>query len=265
MNLDKILKKKNKVSAIVQARLDSHRLPGKVLLKIRNKTILEHVILRLKKSKKINEIIVATSNHKNDRKIVNLCKKKKIKYFCGSKNNLIERYLGAAIKYNSKNIVRITADCPLIDPYVIDEIIDIYNKSSYELVSLSGEFPDGLDVSILSFKALKKIKLYAKKKYEKEHILQTVYNNPKKFKFLDYEKFLNLGKFRLTLDEPKDFVLISKIFEYIKKDFFKIQDILSLFSKHKKLLKINDKIIRNEGLLRSKNNEKKNRYQKIIQ
>ena len=260
MNSDKLLRKEYKVSAIIQARLDSHRLPGKVLLKIRNKTILEHVILRLKKSKRIDEIIVATSNHKNDSKIVNLCKKKKIKYFCGSKNNLVERYLRAAIKYNCKNIVRITADCPLIDPFVIDEIIDIYHKSSYELVSLSGEFPDGLDASILSFKALKKIKLYAKKNYEKEHILQAVSNNPKKFKFLDYEKFSKLGKLRLTLDEPKDYDLISKIFEYMKKDFFTIQDILNLLLQHKNLLKINDKIIRNEGLIRSKNNEKKNRY-----
>ena len=260
MDLDQFSKKKNKVSAIIQARCDSQRLPGKVLLKIRNKTILEHVILRLKKSKRIEEIIVATSNHKNDSKIVNLCKKKQIKYFCGSKNNLVERYLGASIKYNCKNIVRITADCPLIDPYVIDEIIDIYNKSSYELVSLFGEFPDGLDVSILSIKALKKIQLYAKKDYEKEHILQSVYNNPNKFQFLNYEKFSRLDKLRLTLDEPKDYDLILKIFEHMKKDFFTIQDILKLFSKNKNLLKINNKIIRNEGLLKSKNNEKKNKY-----
>ena len=260
MDLDQFLKKKNKVSAIIQARFDSQRLPGKVLLKIRNKTILEHVFVRLKKSKRIDEIIVATSNHKNDSKIVNLCKNKKIKYFCGSKNNLVERYLGAAIKYNCKNIVRITADCPLIDPYVIDEIIDIYNKSSYELVSLFGEFPDGLDVSVLSIKALKKIKLYAKKNYEKEHILQSVYNNPNKFQFLDYEKFSKLDKLRLTLDEPKDYDLILKIFDYMKKDFFTIQDILKLFFKNKNLLKINNKITRNEGLLISKNNEKKNKY-----
>lgn len=260
MDLDQFSKKKYKVSAIIQARLDSQRLPGKVLLKIRNKTILEHIILRLKKSKKIDEIIVATSDHKNDSKIVNLCKKKKIKFFCGSKNNLVERYLGASKKYNCKNILRITGDCPLIDPYVIDEIVDIYHKSSYELVSLFGEFPDGLDVSILSVKALKKIKLYAKKNYEKEHIFQSVYNNPKKFKFLDYEKFSKLDKLRLTLDEPKDYDLISKIFKYMKKDFFTIQDVLNLFLKHKNLLKINNKIIRNEGLLKSKSDEKKNRY-----
>ena len=264
MDLDQSLKKKDKVSAIIQARMDSERLPGKVLLKIRNKTILEHIILRLKKSKKIDEIIVATSNHKNDSKIINLCKKKKIKYFCGNKNNLVERYLGASKKYNCKNIVRITGDCPLIDPNLIDEIVDIYHKSSYELVSLFGEFPDGLDVSILSIKALKKIKLYARKNYEKEHIFQSVYNNPNKFKFLDYEKFSKLGGLRLTLDEPKDYDLISKIFEYMKRDFFTIKDILNLFLKHKELLKINNNIVRNEGLLKSKNNEKKTRYQKNI-
>jgi len=255
MGLDQSLKKKYKVSAIIQARLDSQRLPGKVLLKIRNKTILEHIVLRLNKSKKIDEIIVATSNHKSDIEIVNLCKKKKIKFFCGSKNNLVQRYLGASKKYNCKNIVRITGDCPLIDPHIIDEIIDIYHNSSYELVSLFGEFPDGLDVSILSIKALKKIKLYAKKNYEREHIFQSVYNNPNKFKFLDYEKFSKLGGLRLTLDEPKDYDLISKIFNYMKRDFFTINDILNLFSKHKELLKINNKIIRNEGLIKSIDNE----------
>ena len=251
--------KKNKVSAIIQARVDSKRLPRKVLLKIRNKTILEHVLLRLKKSKNINELIVATSNHKNDLEIVNLCKKKKIKYFCGSKNNLVDRYLKAAIKYKCSNIVRITADCPLIDPFVVDEIVEIYLKSSYEVVSLYGEFPDGLDVSILSIEALKKIKKCAKKNYEKEHIFQSVYNNRKKFKLLDYEKFSNLGKFRLTLDEPEDFTLIAKIFYHLKKNFFTLSDILCLFSKYKDLHKINNKIIRNEGLLKSKKNEK-NKY-----
>jgi spore coat polysaccharide biosynthesis protein SpsF len=256
MDIGQLLKR-DKVSAIIQARLDSKRLPGKVLLKIRNKTILEHVLLRLKKSKNIDEIIVATSNHKNDIEIVNLCKKKKIKYFCGSKNNLVDRYLKAAIKYNCSNIVRITADCPLIDPFVIDEIIEIYLKSSYELVSLYGEFPDGLDVSILTIDTLKKIKKYAKKNYEREHIFQSVYNNKKKFKFLDYEKFSKLGKLRLTLDEPEDFILIRKIFDYMNKDFFTINDILYLFSKYKDLSKINNKIIRNEGLLKSKKNEKK--------
>ena len=259
MDIDQF-SKKNKVSAIVQARMDSKRLPGKVLLKIRNKTILEHVVLRLKKSKNIDEVIVATSNHKNDIKIINLCKKKNFKYYSGSKNNLVNRYLEAAKKYHCKNIVRITADCPLIDPNVIDEIIEIYKKSSYELVSLYGEFPDGLDASIVSLEALKKIKKYAKKNYEKEHIFQAVYNNPKKFKFLDYEKFSGLDKLRLTLDEPKDLELISKIFDYLNKDFFTINDILNLFSKHKDLPKLNNKIIRNEGLIISKKNEKKNRY-----
>jgi spore coat polysaccharide biosynthesis protein SpsF (cytidylyltransferase family) len=254
MALDQYLKKKNKISAIIQARLDSKRLPGKVLLKIRNKTILEHVILRLKKSKKIDEIIVATSNHSSDIKIANFCKKKKIKYFCGSKNNLINRYLGASKKYNCKNIVRITADCPLIDPGVIDEIIQIYENSCYEMVSLAGNFPDGLDATIISFKTLQKIKKLAKKNYEKEHILETVYNNKKYFKFLDYEKFSNLEKLRITLDEPKDFELINKIFLKMKKFFFTIEEILVLYSREKKLFRINNKIIRNEGLKLSKKN-----------
>lgn len=244
---------KKKITAIIQARMNSRRLPGKVLMKIKNKEILWHVINRLKYSKNIDDIVVATTNHKEDDLILNFCKKYKIKIFRGSSTNVLDRYLKTAKRFQCSNIVRITADCPLIDPKIVDEIINIYKNSSYEMVSLGGEFPDGLDNSVFSYSTLKKISKYAKKKYEKEHILQAAYNNKKIFKILDYEKFHSLSYHRWTIDEKEDFDLINKIFNSFTKKIFYTGDILSIFNKKPSLLKINSHIIRNEGLLISKN------------
>ena len=121
-----MVKKKNKVLAIIQARFNSTRFPGKVLKKINNKTILEIIIKRLSKCRNISKIIVACSNNKNDIKIINLCKKLKIDFFVGSEHDVLERFYKASLKFKASNILRITADCPLIDFIIVDRIISFF-------------------------------------------------------------------------------------------------------------------------------------------
>ena len=125
----------DKVSAIIQARLGSKRFPKKILKKVNNKTILEHVIEQAQNSKLIDEIIIATTDLKQDHAITEICKKNKIKFFLGSSNDLLDRYYNCAKKYSCQIIVRITSDCPFIDPHIIDEAIKKYLSNSYDYVS----------------------------------------------------------------------------------------------------------------------------------
>ena len=146
-----------KIVCIIQARTGSTRLPKKVLLKLKDKTVLEHVVYRVKKSRLINEIIVATTLGENDDELVNLCKKKNILYFRGSENDVLDRYYQTAQKYKPDHIVRITSDCPVIDPNIIDQVIELHLKSKAGFTSniFPPTFPDGLDVEIFTYQTLK--------------------------------------------------------------------------------------------------------------
>ena len=202
------------VVAIIQARYDSKRFYGKILKKIKDKTILEIIVNKLKKSKLINKIVIATSNEKIDSKIIKLCKKHNYRYYLGNKNDVLNRYYNAAIEFKAKTIVRITGDCPLIDPDIVDKIIDYYLNNNYDYVSnvLPPTFPDGLDAEVFSFKTLKKklIKMPKKNIIEK-HVTSYLVGN-KNFKVANIENKIDLSHLRWTIDYPKDLELIRRIY-----------------------------------------------------
>ena len=137
--------------------MSSTRLPGKVLLKVKNKTILDHLVKRIKLVNKINKIIIATTTNKNDQKIVNWCQKKKINYFRGSEKNVLERVFLTAKKYKLDIIVLITGDCPIIDHNLISETLNVFLKNKADYVSNNHirTYPDGMDVQVLNFRSLK--------------------------------------------------------------------------------------------------------------
>ena len=139
-----------KTTIIIQARMASSRFPGKILKKIRNNTIIELIVKRLKKAKLVNDIVVATSNIKENKPLINFLKKKKIKFFCGSENDVLSRFYSAAKKNKSKIIIRITGDCPLADPNIVDEFISEFKKNNYDYLSNVNPwtYPDGLDVEV---------------------------------------------------------------------------------------------------------------------
>ena len=235
-----------KIAVIVQARITSTRLPGKVLMKIKKKQMLWHVINRLKLSKKINEIILAISNRKDDDILEEFAKKNNIKYFRGSRDNVLLRYYGAAKKFQPDIIVRITSDCPLIDPGIIDLVIKrhIKTKADYTSNVFKRTFPRGLDVEVFNFEVLEKICKKTSKKYEKEHVTPYIYEHPKVFKLqnLEAKSIFRRPDLRLTVDTKEDMKLIKKIYNYLYKDhmqIFYIDEVIELFNKKPELSKIN--------------------------
>ena len=240
---------KKEVLAIIQARYNSIRFPGKVLKKINNKTILEILIRRLSRSKYISRIIVACSKNNDDKKIVNICDKLGIDHFSGSEKDVLDRFYNAAKKYKASNIVRITADCPFIDPEIVDEVINNFfiKKVDYASNINPGTFPDGLDVEVFKFSALKEAFKKSKKPLEREHVTPFIRINSK-FKKFNLVNFTDYSSIRLTLDEKEDFIVIEKIIKNFNKNlYFNLSDILALYNKNNKIFLANSHIASNEG------------------
>jgi glutamate-1-semialdehyde aminotransferase/spore coat polysaccharide biosynthesis protein SpsF (cytidylyltransferase family) len=254
-----------KVLAVIQARYESSRFPGKILKRIDNLTILEIVIRRLQKSKNITKIIVACSNNEKDKEIIKICHKLNIQHFVGDEDNVLKRFYYAAKKSKIENIVRITSDCPLIDYTIVDRVIEYFLSKKVDYASTDSKtFPDGMDVEVFSFNALESAYKKAISKVDKEHVTQFIINN-KKFKKIYLKNNKNYSLLRLTLDEPIDLILIKKIFSYFDKNiFFLLKDIILLYKKNKKLFSINNKISRNEGLTLNIGQKMWKRAQKVI-
>jgi spore coat polysaccharide biosynthesis protein SpsF len=242
-----------KTVAIIQARMGSTRLPGKVLKPILNKPLLWHLINRLQRCSTIDQIVVATTTDESDSKIIEFCKENAINYFSGSENDVLDRYYQAAKSFNADSIVRITADCPVIDPQIVDEVIHEYIVKKHDVCGLSGEFPDGLDVTVFSFKTLEDTWRNAKLPSEREHVCPYMSKHPEKFKLGEYVKFDNLGHYRWTVDEVQDLQFIREVFSrlYEPGEIFLTEDILNLLEREPELSKINEGIVRNQGYAKS--------------
>jgi glutamate-1-semialdehyde aminotransferase/spore coat polysaccharide biosynthesis protein SpsF (cytidylyltransferase family) len=196
---------------------------------------------------------VACSKDKNDKVLINICKKLGIDYFAGSENDVLDRFYKTAIKFKSKHIVRITGDCPLIDSEIVDNvIINFFTKNvDYATNANPPTFPDGLDVEIFKFSALKESYLKAKTIFEREHVTPYIINN-KKFKKFNLKNTKDYSFLRLTLDEKEDFILIEKIIKNFKKNiYFNLKNILHFYKKNKRLFLLNSHIQRNEGSILS--------------
>lgn len=238
-----------KVICIVQARTGSTRLPAKVLKKICNKTILEHVIDRLKRIDNIDEIVIATTTLEQDNAIVAEAARLKVPAFRGSENDVLSRYYNCSKQFNADIVVRITSDCPLIDKKITKQIIkyylDNYPKFDYVSNTIERTFPRGLDTEVFSFKALEKAFYEAESQSEREHVTPYIWCNPDIFKMGQYIGFEDFSNLRWTLDTKEDFVLINEIYKYLYEEFgndFDSSDILKLYNKYEELLSINDEI-----------------------
>jgi spore coat polysaccharide biosynthesis protein SpsF len=204
-------------TALIQARTSSKRLPGKVVKKILNNEVFIIVYKRVLKSKLINRAVILTSTSKSDDKIVSLCKNKKIPFFRGNLKNVIKRFYLASKKLKLKDVVRITADCPLIDPDIIDKVCKVYSKKKFDYVSntIKPSYPDGLDVEIFNFYTLEETYKKNLSTQEKEHVTIGMHKNPKIIK-KNIKNKKNLSNYRFTLDTEKDYVQINNIFKKYK-------------------------------------------------
>ncbi len=198
---------------LIQARFNSRRMPGKVIKKIANKEMLLHVHDNCKKSK-IKNILILTSKNKSDDPIVNLCQKKKIKYFRGNLKNVYFRYIQAIKKFKIKNFLRITADSPLIDHKLINLVFNKFKKKKYDIVTnvFPRSYPVGQSVEMINSKIfIKNFKFL--KNNEKEHITAFFYKNYFKFKIFNIRNKKNLSKINLSVNTKEDFRRIKKIIE----------------------------------------------------
>lgn len=244
--------------AIIQARTGATRLPNKVLKEIKGKTVLEHVIERVKRSKFIDEVIVATTINESDLSIVSLCAQKGVRVFCGSENDVLDRFYQISKLINPQNIIRITADCPLHDAEVIDLVVQSHleSKCDYTSNTLKESFPDGLDCEVFTYHALENAWKRAKLASQREHVTQYMIHDDQcsKFSVVGEE---NHGDERWTLDNEDDFRFIETIYSelYDTDVNFGYRNILNLLDRKPELKSLNNKAIRNEGLFKSLAND----------
>ena len=206
-------------TAIIQVRLNSKRLPGKAFLRIHNKSILENIIIRLKKSKFIKKIIISTSNKKSDIPIVDFCKKNKILFYNGSLNDVFDRVKKTSVKFKLNYFLRICADSPLIDPAVIDRGISKFLNGKYDIVTnrFPRSFPVGQTVEVVSVSALSMINQQMLNTAQKEHFTQYFYDNYKNFKIYNFSFSKNKSHISMAIDNKSNLTflrLLNKRYNY---------------------------------------------------
>lgn len=248
------------VGAIVQARVNSSRLPGKVLKTVLGRPLLELLIERLTFCRRLDDIIIATTGSPEDDPVRDLAVRLGIKCVRGSEDDVLDRYFQAAREFHVDHIVRITGDCPLADPGVIDGVIEAYmdvesGMARYDYLSNATEptFPDGLDVQVFSFEVLKRLHQCSQKQYQREHVCTYILENSQEFKTGNLRCRRDLSHYRWTLDNPEDYELIKAIYEglYLRKKNFRMEDILEFLKNNPGLENLNKGLTRNEGFIRS--------------
>lgn len=237
-----------KVGVIVQARYASTRLPGKVLLPLKGHSVLYHDIQRIRQAKRIDEIIVATSTNERDGAIVNEAKSIGVKCFRGSELDVLSRYYLAAKENGLDIIVRITSDCPLIDPHVVDKVIDEFFDNNCDISTNASPdlanrtYPRGFDTEVFSFEKLSEANREASKDYQREHVTPYIYENSIRVNYVKND--IDYSRYRLTLDTSEDYNLICKVYDCLYKgihDFY-LQEIVELLTSKPELIRINQHI-----------------------
>ncbi len=242
-----------KIVAIIQARMSSTRLPGKVLMPLVGKPVLWHVVNRIRACKTIAEVVGATATDVTDDVIEIWCRGADVSCYRGDLNDVLDRYYQAGLIHAADIVVRITADCPVVDPTIVDEVVRGYLAGGYEFYGLSGEFPDGLDCTVFAFNALARAWREAVLPSEREHVGPYIEKHPEMFKSGGFTKFTGLSHHRWTLDEPRDYEFLQVVFSrlYRPDQIFLASDVLALLDNEPELININSSILRNEGYLKS--------------
>lgn len=236
-------KQKTKIVAIIQARTSSKRFYNKVFLDIKGKPVIWHLIERLKKSNLVNHILLATTKKSSDFKLVEWAKKNNTDFFTGNENNVLKRYYKAAKKVKADIIVRITADDPLKDPFLIDEVISllINEKLDFACNNNPPSFPEGLDVEVFTFNSLKKAYKNVKSDFDKEHVTQFFHDNQNIFKQKNLMSMDDLSSHRWTIDYQEDYEMIKVIYDklYLPNQIFYTKEIIELIKKNPEIKNIN--------------------------
>jgi spore coat polysaccharide biosynthesis protein SpsF len=241
------------VLAILQARASSSRLPSKVLKPILGRPMLAHQLDRVRRARSLDALIVATSTDSSDDPIEQLCATEGVSCFRGSLDDVLDRYYQAALPHRPSTIVRLTGDCPLADPDLIDRVVEFFHSDRFDIAGADQTHPDGLDVEVFRFDVLEHAWRHATRPSDREHVSRFILDQPDRFRIGPYSSPVDLSHMRWTVDEPQDFELVTRIYEALhpRKPAFTTEDILELLAAQPELLELNRGIGRNEGLARS--------------
>jgi spore coat polysaccharide biosynthesis protein SpsF len=251
------------ITAIIQARLGSTRLPGKLLRNICGKPLLQHVIERVQAAKTITHIVVATTSNSGDAPLVEFLRHLPVGLFIGSEDDVLDRFYQAASQDRSDIIVRITPDDPFKDPEIIDQAVMLLTRNTLNALdyvsntssdgSIRPTYPEGLDIEVMTFSCLEHLWKEARKPSEREHVTPYLFSHRDKFHIQSFSNPTDLSHLRWTIDYEKDFLFAQEIYNrlYSVKPIFVMRDILQLLEKEPALCRINSGIMRNEGYHRS--------------
>jgi spore coat polysaccharide biosynthesis protein SpsF len=232
--------------AIIQARMGSTRLPGKVLLDLGGATVLARVVRRLQRSQQINQIVVATTTVPADEVIVSECDRLQVPSFRGSEADVLDRYYQAARLYSAGTVVRVTSDCPLIEPTLVDETIRAFmeKRADYASNDFPRTYPRGLDTEVFTSAALERAWREAREPYEREHVTPYLYEHPETFRVASARGDVDHSHYRWTLDTPEDLNLLRAIYcRFNNRDDFRWHDVIALMEREPELAELNSQVL----------------------
>jgi len=240
-----------KVVAIIQARMGSTRLPGKVLMDLAGEPMLARVVCRVGRARTLDAVIVATTVESADEAIERLCEARGWPCYRGSRDDVLDRYYQAARRHAAEAVVRVTADCPLVDPTVVDRVVAEFLRRQPGLDYASNgwprmSFPRGLDTEVLRFDALERAWREDNNPAWREHVTPYLYQHPETFRLLEVPSDADYSHLRWTVDTPEDWNLIERIYRHFGHDRFSWEDVLELVGRHPKWLEVNRHVVQKE-------------------
>lgn len=239
--------------------MTSTRLPGKILMEVMDRPLLSYLVEQLGHSRLLSDIIIATTISREDDLIFSLAKQEGLKVYRGSEHDVLDRYYQAAKEFNAEHIMRITADCPLIQPHICDRLAEVYIDSSCDYAHTGDCFAEGVDCEVFSRDALDRAWEEAKLTSEREHVTLYFRNHPDSFLIVTLDNESDDSRYRITVDEKEDFQVIQAVLENLyklSKPYIKIDDIKAFLDSHPEIYSINARIVRNEGLIKSLQEDK---------
>ncbi len=239
--------------AILQARMSSTRLPGKVLHLIDGKPMLDYMLERVQAAQQIDKLVVATSNDDSDDPIMTLCQSLDIDCYRGDLHDVLDRYYQVAKQYDADVIIRLTGDCPLIDPAMVDTLVTNFLNGDYDYyantIPPKWTVPEGMDVEVFSFSALEKAWYQATEKSDREHVTFLFWQNPELFRVGQFHLERDLSEYRLTVDYPSDLDVVKVVFSnlYPANPHFSMNDIVEFLKQNPEVSALNKEIKPNQG------------------
>ena len=244
---------------IIQARMGSRRLPGKVLLGICGKPMLWHIAQRIRQVRMIEQVLVATSIESEDLPIRKFCEREGVPCFAGDETDVLDRFYQAAREYNADPIIRLTGDCPFVDPQVVSKLLILFSSGQYDHVGVAtgagaiflegGRYPDGLDCECFTLTALETAWKEATSPSDREHVTPFIWRNPERFRIGLLEAAENYSQHRWVVDTEADFALVKNIYEalYPQNEYFLMQDILEFLALNPEVAQLNQSFVGLEG------------------